>query len=278
MTPKLHNFFVRTLTGIVYVTLLVGSIVLGPLSALAFFALVSAATLWEFGTVMNRHYEAQITRSVNALAGVLLASAVWLFYAGAPNAGQMLALYGFTLLYLLVSELYRKSPDPLRNWSLTFASQVYVALPFALLPALSLSTGGYTWVYVLALFVFIWVSDSGAYCFGSLLHKRFPAKLFERVSPNKSWVGSLGGAALTLGVAALFARWHTALPLVHWLGFGLVVVVSGTWGDLVESLLKRQLGIKDSGNVLPGHGGLLDRFDSALLAIPATVVYFALIG
>ena len=161
---------------------------------------------------------------------------------------------------------------------MAFASQIYVAVPLALLPLLYFVEGGYTWVYVLALFVFIWVSDSGAYCFGSLLHKRFPAKLFERVSPNKSWVGSIGGAVLTLAVAALFARWDASLSLIHWLGFALVVVVSGTWGDLVESLLKRQLNIKDSGHVLPGHGGFLDRFDSALLAIPATVIYFTLIG
>jgi len=256
----------------------VGCTLLHPLAAFVFFSLVSAATLWEFGTLMNLHYKAELTRPINALAGVLLSSAVWLQNMGSPSARQMFALYGFTLLYLLITELYRQSADPLRNWTLTFASQIYIALPFALLPLISVSPEGYTWVYILSLFVFLWTNDTGAYLCGSALHNVFPAKLFERISPKKSWVGSIGGGILTLLVAALISYWDTSLTRYQWLGFALVVVFFGTWGDLVESLLKRQLGIKDSGHVLPGHGGMLDRFDSALLSIPAAVIYFACIG
>ena len=93
------------------------------------------------------------------------------------------------------------------------------------------------------------------------------------MSPHKSWVGSVGGGLLAIAVAVLVARWDTTLTLWEWIGFALVVVVFGTWGDLVESLFKRQLNIKDSGNILPGHGGMLDRFDSSMMAIPAVVVY-----
>ncbi len=277
MSPKLRNLLVRTLTGAVYVALLVFC-ALSPLRAFAFFALVSVGTLWEFGGLMNKYAGAEMHRPINSLAGVLLSASTWLYSAGAANARAMLALYGFTLLYLLVSELYRKSANPLRNWTLTFASQIYIALPFALLPLISVGPEGYTWVYILALFVFIWVNDTGAYLAGSALHKVFPAKLFERISPKKSWVGSAGGAVLTLACSALIASWDKSLSLPVWLGFALVVVFAGTWGDLVESLLKRQLGIKDSGNVLPGHGGMLDRFDSALLAIPTIVVYFVFVS
>lgn len=273
----MKNLIVRALTGAVYVALLVGCTVCHPLAAFVFFTFVSVATLWEFGTIMNRHYGAELVRPVNALAGALLSSSVWLFSMGAPSAGQMVALYGVTLLYLLVSELYRQSADPIRNWTLTFASQLYVAVPFALLPVISVGTEGYTWVYVLSLFVFLWTNDTGAYLCGSALHNVFPAKLFERISPKKSWVGSIGGGILTLLVAALISRWDTSLTLLQWLGFALVVVFFGTWGDLVESLLKRQLGIKDSGNILPGHGGMLDRFDSALLSIPAVVIYMVFV-
>lgn len=273
----MKNLIVRALTGAVYVALLVGCTVCHPLAAFVFFTLVSVATLWEFGTIMNRHYGAEVVRPVNALAGALLSSSVWLFSMGAPSAGQMVALYGVTLLYLLVSELYRQSADPIRNWTLTFASQLYVAVPFALLPVISVGTEGYTWVYVLSLFVFLWTNDTGAYLCGSALHNVFQAKLFERISPKKSWVGSIGGGILTLLVAALISRWDTSLTLLQWLGFALVVVFFGTWGDLVESLLKRQLGIKDSGNILPGHGGMLDRFDSALLSIPAVVIYMVFV-
>ncbi len=276
MNQYTQNLIARALTGTVYVALLVGCS-LHPISAFAFFAIVSAATLWEFGSLMNHHCGAEIALPINSLAGVLLAAGVWLYNMGMANSGRMFALYGFTLLYLLVSELYRKSPNPVQNWSLTFASQLYIALPFALLPALSVTPRGYTCVYIISLFVFIWVNDTGAYLVGSALHNIFPAKLFERISPKKTWVGSVGGAVLTLATSLGISFWDQSLSLPHWLGFAFVVVVCGTWGDLVESMLKRQLGIKDSGNVLPGHGGMLDRFDSSLLVIPAVVVYFALL-
>ena len=130
------------------------------------------------------------------------------------------------------------------------------------------------WVLPLSVFIFIWTSDTGAYCCGSLLHKRFPAKLFERVSPNKSWVGSIGGGVFCLIAAVLLkTAFGGNMTVLQWMGLALTVCVFGTWGDLVESLFKRQLGIKDSGNILPGHGGMLDRFDSALLAIPAATIY-----
>ena len=191
------------------------------------------------------------------------------------------------MLFLLISELYLQHNDPLKSWAYAFASHLYVALPFALLNLLAFTYNpmtnqwDHTWQYPLALFIFLWANDTGAYCVGSLLSKRFPAKLFERISPKKSWVGSIGGGLLCLGVGVLLWYCFSAsshLSLLQWMGFALVVCIFGTWGDLVESLLKRQLGIKDSGNILPGHGGMLDRFDSALLAIPASIVYFYTIG
>ena len=122
----------------------------------------------------------------------------------------------------------------------------------------------------MAVFIFLWTSDTGAYCFGSLFGKH---RLFERISPKKSWEGSIGGTFVSLLAALIVWYFDRSLNIPQWLGFALVVVIFGTWGDLVESLLKRQLGIKDSGNILPGHGGLLDRFDSSLLALPAVVIY-----
>ncbi len=270
--------FVRTLTGAVYVALLVGCTIGHPMAMLAFFAAVSAATLWEFATVMNRHNGLALNKPILAMSGVLLSAATWSLQAGTGTGMQMLALYGFTMLYLLVSELYRKAPNPLANWAFSFGAQLYIAVPFALLPLISMDGATYNWLYILATFVFLWTNDTGAYLTGSALHNVFPAKLFERISPNKSWVGSIGGGLLTVGVSLIFAHYDTQMSQLLWMGMALVVVFFGTWGDLIESLLKRQLGIKDSGNVLPGHGGMLDRFDSALLAIPAVVIYFALVG
>ena len=128
----------------------------------------------------------------------------------------------------------------------------------------------------LSIFIFLWTNDTGAYCSGSLFGKH---KLFPRISPAKSWEGSIGGGILVVIVAALIGYSTTnesgvnMLTIPQWIGLGIVVAVFGTWGDLVESLFKRTLGVKDSGNILPGHGGMLDRFDSSLMAIPAAVVY-----
>ncbi len=280
---NLHSLIIRTLTGAIYVLLLVGCTIYSPVSAFFFFAVVAAATLWEFGTLMNTHLEARMPRPINAMAGVVLVAAVWLSAIASPQTSQMFALYGLLLLYIISSSLYRHSEKPLKDWALCLASQLYIAVPFALLPLLSIvydassSTLAYNWIYPLALFIFLWVNDTFAYLCGCSLQKYIPAKLFPRISPKKSWIGSIGGGLFTLLASIIIWWWQPeTMPLLRWLGFALVVIVFGTWGDLVESLIKRQLGIKDSGNVLPGHGGMLDRFDSALLVIPASVIYFIL--
>lgn len=279
----MKNLIIRALTGAIYVILLVGCTVYSPVTAFLFFGAVTFAALIEFGTIVNKHAGAEVNRPLNAMAGILLVAAVWLQCIGSADMGKAYATYGIALLYLIVSELYKQGKDPLRNWALAFASQLYVAMPFAMLPMLSVAydpaTGqlAYQWIYPLALFIFLWTNDTGAYLFGCGLSRYIPYKLFPRISPKKSWIGSIGGGLLT--VAASLAIWHffpETLGVEKWVGFALTVVVFGTWGDLVESLIKRQLGIKDSGNILPGHGGLLDRFDSALLSIPAVVIYLLL--
>lgn len=269
----------RTLTGIVFVAVLVGATLYNPVSFVLLFAVITALTVWEFSTNVNLHAGASVNRLINAVA------AVYLFVAFAGFCGDLVPSKAFvpyliSIIYLLVSELYLKKEDPLKNWAYAFASQIYVALSLSMLNVLAFQYDPMTNhtnfepIYPLSVFIFLWTSDTGAYCCGSVLHKYFPAKLFERISPNKSWVGSIGGGVLCLVVALVL--WHffpNKLSLAEWLGMGLTVCVFGTWGDLVESLFKRQLGIKDSGHILPGHGGMLDRFDSSLLAIPAAVLY-----
>ena len=131
---SMKNLITRTLTGLVYVVLLMGCTIYSPVSAFFFFGLVAAATLFEFGTVMNQHADASMPRAINALAGFILVAAVWLFCIGSVKASSMMALWALLLLYIMVSELYRGSENSIRNWSLCLASQLYVALPFALLP------------------------------------------------------------------------------------------------------------------------------------------------
>lgn len=275
----MNNLVLRALTGIVFVAVLVGGILFSPLTFVALFALVTGLTVWEFSGIVNRHAGASVNRLINT------AAAVYLFFAFAGFCADYVPSRAFvpylvSVVYLLVSELYLKKADPLKNWAYAFASQVYIALGFSLLSVLAFQYDALSGrvqfepIYPLSVFLFLWTSDTGAYVCGSLLHRRFPAKLFERISPNKSWVGSIGGGLLCLAVGGALAHFFPdKLTLAGWLGLGLTVCVFGTWGDLVESLLKRQLGIKDSGHMLPGHGGMLDRFDSSLLAIPAAVLY-----
>ena len=177
----------------------------------------------------------------------------------------------------MITELYLKKKNPIGNWAYSTLSQLYVALPFALLNVLAFqnspetSSVTYNPILPLSIFVFIWLSDTGAYCVGSLIGKH---RLFERISPKKVMgrqhrrSGFLHRLFLCISPAS-----SRFMSMWQWAGLAVIVVIFGTWGDLTESLMKRQLGIKDSGNILPGHGGMLDRFDSALMAIPAAVVY-----
>lgn len=278
----MNNLFLRSLTGALFVTVLTGCILWHHAAFAVLFALVTALTLWEYAGNVNAHAGASVNRLISTVGGTYLFAAFYYYFSGyvtGVHEPRVFIPYLVTLIYLPVSELYLRKPDPLKNWAYAFAGQLYVALPFALLNVLAFQYDAYAGrveylaIVPLSVFLFLWTSDTGAYCVGSLLHRYFPAKLFERVSPNKSWVGSIGGGLLCVGTATLLWRIYGVMDWVHWCGLGLTVCVFGTWGDLVESLFKRQLGIKDSGNLLPGHGGMLDRFDSALLAIPAAVLY-----
>lgn len=280
----MNNLVVRALTGIVFVALLVGCTLWSPISFTVLFAVVTGLTVWEFSTNVNLHAGASVNRLINTVAAIYLFLA-FAGYCADYVPSRAFVPYIISIIYLLISELYLQKPDPLKNWAYAFASQIYVALAFSMLCVLAFqydpmnNTTHFEPLFPLSVFIFLWTSDTGAYLCGSMLHKRFPAKLFERISPNKSWVGSIGGDVLCVVVALVLAHFFPEkLDLVHWVGLGLTVCVFGTWGDLVESLFKRQLGVKDSGHILPGHGGMLDRFDSSLLAIPAAVLYLYSVG
>ena len=275
----MNNFIARTITGILFVATIVVCF-LNPTAMIFLFALVTGLTVWEFTGLVNDRPGVAVNRFISTVAGVYFFLAMAGTCSGFTSSTVFIP-YLITIIYLLVAELYAKQEDPIHDWAYTMMCQMYVVLPFSLLNMLAFRAApeGIMYVYTLPLsvFVFLWVNDTGAYCCGSLFGKH---KLFPRVSPGKSWEGSIGGGIFVLVAAAL--GWYltdvydmnpTGMGMWEWMGLGLTVVVFGTWGDLVESLFKRTLGIKDSGNILPGHGGMLDRFDSSLLAIPAAVVY-----
>lgn len=276
------NFIQRAITGVIFVGVLIGCILGGPISFSLLFALITALTIHEFGTIVSKQPDVEINKPICMLAGVFLFFG-FAYLGVMPGQSEILIPYLFLLIYLLVSELYLKKKKPLNNWAYTMMSQVYIALSFSMLNVLAYhSVGGtspyqiqYNPILPLSIFIFTWINDTGAYCTGMLFGKH---RLFERISPKKSWEGSIGGGVFSIIAAILMAHFFPFMSIGVWIGLALTVVVFGTWGDLTESLLKRTLGIKDSGNILPGHGGMLDRFDSTLMAVPAAVVYLYVIS
>ena len=287
MTDKQKNLIVRTITGVLFVGCMV-SCFLQPKAMVFLFALITGLSIWEFCGLVNEEAEdVSVNRFISTVAGVYFFLAVAGFRTGITGYNFVVFIpYILTIVYLFIYELYTGNKNAINDWAYTMLSQMYIALPFSLINVLAFEVSAvdgqvhYDMLLPLSVFIFLWTNDTGAYCSGSLFGKH---KLFPRISPGKSWEGSIGGGILVLAVAAGVGLYETsslhngaaelALSIPQWMGLGLVVVFFGTWGDLVESLFKRTIGIKDSGNILPGHGGMLDRFDSSLMAFPAAVVY-----
>ncbi len=272
MNPKTQNLLTRSVTGFFYVAIMVVGF-LRPVAMALVFVIITSMSIWEFCTLVNERENININRFICSAAGVFLSLAMFGYCSGLTPP-IVFVPYLITILYLFISELYLCQTDPIHDWAYAMMSQLYIALPLATVNILAYYQGEFYYLVPLAVFIFIWCSDTGAFIAGSLFGRH---KLFKRISPGKTWEGTIGGTILVLAVAALLWRLETShlsgLTLIQWFGLGLVVVLFGTWGDLIESLLKRTLGIKDSGSILPGHGGMLDRFDSALMAIPASVIY-----
>lgn len=282
MSDKMKNLIVRTITGVLFVAAIV-TCFLRPEAMILLFALVTGLTIWEFTGIVNDIEGVTTNRLITTVAGVYFFFSIAGYCSGIVPSAVFIP-YLLTIVYLFIAELYTKAQNPINNWAYTMLAQMYIALPFSTINVLAFRATGdgvvYNYLLPLSVFIFLWTNDTGAYLSGSLFGKH---KLFPRVSPGKSWEGSIGGGLLVLAMAAAVGFYETsalhsgaaevALSIPQWMGLGLVVVFFGTWGDLVESLFKRTIGIKDSGNILPGHGGMLDRFDSSLMAFPAAVVY-----
>lgn len=272
---KLPNIVVRILAGAVFVGLLLGGIIINQYTYVVIISLITTFALYEFYGLMENTAKVPVIKTWNILGGFFLFLGGYAYFAGIAGVAAFTP-YLIYLLVLFISELYLKRQNPIQSLAYSVFGQMYIAVPFALVNYLvfAYERGTYHFVYILALFVFIWVNDSFAYLTGMAFGKH---RLFERISPKKSWEGFIGGAAFSIASSLIFAHFYPNLSLVAWLGFAAVVVAFGTWGDLFESLIKRTLGVKDSGNMIPGHGGILDRFDSTIFAIPAVSVYLLLI-
>ena len=272
----MKNFVTRTLTAIGIVVVQVLCTYFSPLSLAALFLLLTALSVNEFVHIISQRSEISVSRPIVIVGSCYLFFAFWL---NSLTRGESLVVffpYLIFLIYCYIKELFGKHPNPIANLGTIMLSQMYVVLPLSLINVLAFtpfecyhSEAPY-YAIALAIYIFIWVNDTGAYLSGITLGKH---KMFPRISPKKSWEGAIGGALATIVSALIVSHFYTFMDLWQWIGMALVVVVTGTFGDLTESMIKRHLDIKDSGHILPGHGGFLDRLDSMLFAIPAVVAY-----
>ena len=275
-TINLRNLISRSLTGLVFIAAIIGSILFSRVIFAILFLGVALVALNEFFSLLNAGKKIKVQVVTGSLALVLLYSSIALValdYAGK----QMLLLNLLIPVFIFIRELYQKNETPLQNIAMTLLGLIYIGLPLAILN-MFFSTGPSSSEYhqgvLLGFFIIIWTYDSFAYLTGILLGKH---RLFPRISPKKSWEGTIGGFIFGLLASFILSKFFIEFDLINWLIIAAIIMIFGTFGDLSESMLKRSLNIKDSGNILPGHGGLLDRFDAVLLATPAVFVYLNLI-
>jgi phosphatidate cytidylyltransferase len=272
----MNNFVQRGISGFFYVAIITFAILFSPYTYALLFAILTGLCLWEFYGLLEKKGEAVIDKPMATLGGVYLFVSGFLWFANELDM-KYIVLWFIIMLYLIIRELYTKDERAVRTIAYTFFGQVYIALPFMFLSRLGFPTdvtglANYNPTLIMSFFVLIWFSDTGAYLVGSTFGKH---RLFERISPKKSWEGFFGGLILAIGVSiGLSYLFPVHLNPFQWVGFAITTVIFGTFGDLFESMIKRSLSIKDSGNIIPGHGGMLDRFDSSILAAPAIVIYY----
>ena len=272
----MNNFFQRTLSAVVYAGTVIATTLLHPMYFGIVFMIVSAWAIYEHHKLVQTSIKAACYAII---ATVLRFATMYFHFLGDPICKWLFFLYLAVFILAIIRELFIPQEDPIRSWGHLCSGQIMIALPFALTNGILMENK----FLLLSLFVILWLNDSGAYIVGSLMAKRKRGnhKMFPRVSPAKSWEGLIGGFIFDIIAGYVFYRigWTadltlTAYPLLNSIFFALTIGIFGTLGDLIESLFKRTLGVKDSGKFLPGHGGVLDRFDSLLLAVPVVYLLF----
>ena len=277
----MKNLIKRILSGAIYIALIVTALLLldnSPVMYLLVFALLIVLGIGETITMAKDDAtQSWLVNVIDMLGGVGMFVAFYLHYEGETLQSRALWLLPVATYLLLrcIVQLYRPRQNALHSLERSFFALGYVALPVSMLNGIMSITAPRL---LLGVFMFIWLYDTGAYCVGMLLGRH---RLFERISPKKSWEGVIGGIAFAIAGAYATYYWFDEFfqvpDLTIWLGLSVVVAVFSTFGDLVESLIKRTVGVKDSGNIMPGHGGILDRIDSLLLVAPAVLIYLMLV-
>lgn len=271
----LKNFYKRSLTSLVYALVILTAVYFGWRLLAILFLFVNIMTLSELSKIIRNSPLPYPSVQFSLITGSLLYIATLVIVFFAPEVSYLNVLFLIPLI-IITRELYQKDSQPFIRMAVIMFPMVYVTIPFILLVLLNyfenLKSNGFPWITT-GLFTIVWVNDTMAYIIGSAFGKY---KLFERVSPLKTWEGAIGGVFFGILSGYLLYLWSDLYTVPWWLGYAVGITLSGIMGDLVESLIKRSFKLKDSGSVLPGHGGFLDRFDSLFFAIPVAWIYFNL--
>jgi phosphatidate cytidylyltransferase len=276
----MSNFWSRTITGLSMVFLLLAAMIFNYWLLAGLLLLITIFGLWEFYSIFTTDTISP-QKIYGTLAGALLYISVAVLFRINLNGDIsrltvpiIVALPLFFLSFVL--EIYRKQPQPLINVALTITGIIYVAVPLSLLNLINGEDAVRFWrlpVILTGFFILTWFYDTGAYLYGKQFGKH---KFFERISPKKTWEGTIAGAVVALITSVGFYFLSPGIPLSDWLAIAFLIILFGTFGDLTESLFKRSMSIKDSGSILPGHGGILDRFDSMFISVPFVFLYLVL--
>jgi phosphatidate cytidylyltransferase len=260
----------RAITGFFFIIVMLGSVLLGHYPFGIFYLVLSLLCLHEFyGLNIKSGIEPnRVAGFVNAVLiyGIL----AFITYQDSPLLHKLLFLITLSISAIFIQELFKLSVAPFTNIAYTFAGLVLVCLPFTFFHALAYVRGAFNFHFPLAFLLMLWANDTGAYLVGRAFGR---TKLFERHSPKKTWEGFIGGVLIAAVVGFIISLYFKDLPWNQWVSIAIIIGCFGTLGDLVESMFKRSINIKDSGGILPGHGGLLDRFDGFLIAAPIVYTY-----
>ena len=270
---KMNNLQQRTIAGALGASTMVFLICYSEWTYFVLFIAIMLLALREFYNLLQKA-GFKPNKYFGMISGMMLFTLLFLLERKVISFNFYYLLFPFLFLVFLI-ELFKKNEKPFVNIAFAFLGIIYIALPFALMNVSAFISGEYDYKIVLGILLLLWANDIGAYFFGRMWGRRL---LFARISPKKTWEGAIGGAICTLGLSMLLYYWfYTTLDTIHWLVLSSIIVVAGSFGDLVESMLKRSLALKDSAQSIPGHGGFLDRFDSFLLASPFVAAFLKLL-